>query len=105
VKEQLIELLELAECRFDYGSLVGHPARLEPDGTVIKEHRRWDVDQFGLPAEEIELRAFGNGQYYGRFMLTPKPGSAPSLQARLVAVTLADQAGQALSSTEVGHPG
>jgi hypothetical protein len=105
VKGQLIELLELAECRFEYGSLVGHPARLEADGAVIKGHRRWDVGQFGLPSEEIELRTFGNGQYYGRFMLTPKPGSAPSLQARLVAVTLADQAGRALSSNEVTRPG
>jgi len=103
VKEQLIELLELDGCRFEYGSLVGHPARLEPDGTVIKGHSRWDVGQFGLPSEEIELRTFGNGQYYGRFMLTPKPGSAPSLQARLVAVTLADQAGRALSSSEVAR--
>jgi hypothetical protein len=105
VKEQLIQLLELDECRFEYGSLVGHPARLEPDGTVIQGHRVWDVGQFGLPAEEIELRTFGNGQFYGRFMLAPKPGSAPSLQARLVAVTLADQAGRALSSAEVARPG
>jgi uncharacterized protein DUF4118 len=105
VKDQLIELLELTGCRFEYGSLVGQPARLEADGTVIKGHRNWDVSQFGLPSEEIELRTFGNGQYYGRFMLTPKPGSKPSLQARLVAVTLADQAGRALSSSEVTHPG
>jgi hypothetical protein len=28
---------------------------------------------------------FGDGQYFGRFMLTPEPGSAPSLRARLVA--------------------
>ena len=103
VKEQLAELLELDECRFEYGSLVGHPARLEPDGTVIKGHRSWDVEQFGLPGEEIELRTFGNGQYYGRFMLTPKPGAAPSLQARLVAVTLADQAGRALGTTGAGR--
>jgi hypothetical protein len=51
------------------------------------------VELAGMPAEEIELRTFGNGQYYGRFMLTPTPGSKPALQARLVAVTLADLAG------------
>ncbi len=100
VKDQLIELMNLDECRFEYGSLVGHPARLEPDGTVTRGHRTWDVDQFGLPREDIELRTFGNGQYYGRFMLRPKPGSMPSLQARLVAVTLADQAGRALGVSE-----
>jgi hypothetical protein len=58
---------------------------------------RWEVETVGLPAGEIELRVFGGGQYYGRFMMTPKPGSRPSLQARLVAVTLADQAGRALA--------
>jgi hypothetical protein len=57
------------------------------------------VEESGLPGEEIELRTFGNGQYYGRFMMKPKPGSKPSLQARLVAVTLADQAERAFSAT------
>jgi hypothetical protein len=53
-----------------------------------------------LPGEEIELRTFGNGQYYGRFMLKAKPCSKPPLQARLVAVALADQAGRALAAGE-----
>jgi len=100
VKEQLTEVLDLAECRFEYGSLTGHPPRLQPDGTVLDGHRRLDVEQFGFPSGEIELRAFANGQFYGRFMLRPKPDSRPSLQARLVAVTLADQAGQAIGSAQ-----
>jgi hypothetical protein len=58
------------------------------------------VTRSGLPGEEIELRTFGNGQYYGRFMLKPKLGSKPSLQARLVAVTLANQAGRALGASQ-----
>lgn len=98
VREQLIALLDLQECRFEYGSLLGHPPRLESDGTVLAGRGRWDVETVGLPAGEIELRVFGNGQYYGRFMMRPKPGSRPSLQARLVAVTLADQAGRALAA-------
>jgi glutamate synthase domain-containing protein 3 len=64
---------------------------------------RWDVELAGLPGEEIELRTFGSGQYYGRFMLTAKPGSRPSLQARLVAVTLAGQAGQAFGATRTAR--
>ena len=98
VREQLVRLLDLASCRFEYGMLLGHPPRLERDGTVRTGHGRWDVEEAGLPAEEVELRVFGNGQYYGRFMLTPNPGSRPSLQARLVAVTLADQSGRALAA-------
>jgi hypothetical protein len=101
VREQLTGLLDLEKCRFEYGSLLGHPPRLEQDGTVVAGRAgfgRVDVERAGLPAEEIELRTFGNGQYYGRFMMTARPGSRPSLQARLVAVTLAGQAGRALAS-------
>lgn len=101
VKEQLTGLLDLEGSRFEYGSLLGHPPRLEPDGTVTAGHTRWDVEQWGLPREEIEVRTFGNGQYYGRFMLKARPGSKPSLQARLVAVTLADQAGRALGASQI----
>ena len=28
------------------------------------------MEESGPPGEEIELRTFGNGQYYGRFMMT-----------------------------------
>jgi len=105
VREQLIEVLDLQECRFEYGTLLGHPPRLEPDGTIMPGHRSWDVEQSTLPAEEIELRVFGNGQFYGRFMLRPKPESRPSLQARLVAVTLADQAGRAFGISQAARRG
>jgi hypothetical protein len=100
VNGELSRLLDLKGARFEYGSLLGHPPRLEPDGTIAVGLSRWDIEQWGLPGEEIELRTFGNGQYYGRFMLKAKPGSKPSLQARLVAVALADQAGRALAAGE-----
>jgi hypothetical protein len=98
VKTQLVGLLDLEGCRFEYGSLLGRPPRLEADGSIVARGARWDVDRLGLPAAEIELRTFGNGQYYGRFMLAPRPGRRPPLQARLVAVTLADQAGRAFAA-------
>jgi len=66
---------------------------------VVVGRRTWDVERKGWPQEEIELRATGNGHYYGRFMPAPAPGAEPaSLQARLVAVTLADQAGAAMAT-------
>jgi K+-sensing histidine kinase KdpD len=40
VREQLIVVLGLAGCRFEYGSLLGHPPRLEPDGVVMAGHIR-----------------------------------------------------------------
>ncbi|WP_432182865.1 DUF4118 domain-containing protein [Streptomyces sp. NBC_00063] len=98
VRHQLTELLGLRACRFEYGTLMGQPPRLQPDGTVAVGRKRWDVDSKGWPDGETELRAYGNGHYLGRFMLTPGPGSVPPLQARLVAVTLADQTGAALDT-------
>jgi hypothetical protein len=103
VRQQLVGLLDLEGARFEYGTLLGHPPRLEPDGTVTVGRSRWDVELAGLPAEEIELRTFGNGQYYGRFMLSARPSSRPSLQARLVAVTLAGQAGRAFGATQTAR--
>jgi Domain of unknown function (DUF4118) len=95
VNGRLTELLGLESCRFEYGTLVGKPARLEPDGSVLAGYRHWDVDEFGFPDGEVEIRTFSGGQYIGRFMCKPRPESRPSLQARVVAVTLADQAGRA----------
>jgi hypothetical protein len=92
-------MLDLADCRFEYGKLLGQPPRLEPDGTVTTRYGHYPVDQSGLPQEEVELRTFSNGQYVGRFMLAPKPGSRPSRRARLVAVALADLAGHAAGSS------
>jgi hypothetical protein len=58
----------------------------------------WDVERAGPPAE-FELRVFGGGQYYGRFVLRPGTGSRLPLQARLVAVALAQQVGRAYSGS------
>ncbi|MEV6861262.1 DUF4118 domain-containing protein [Streptosporangium subroseum] len=102
VTAQLIDLLSLRGCRFEYGSLIGHPPRLEQDGTVVWDRKNWDVDRLGLPDREIELRTIGNGHFYGRFMLDPTPGAVPPLQARLVAVILADQVGATLDTAGNG---
>ncbi|WP_308404241.1 MULTISPECIES: DUF4118 domain-containing protein [Streptomyces] len=103
VRRQLIELLGLRGCRFEYGTLLGQPPRLEQDGTVVVGRRPWDVGTSGWPEAEIELRAYGNGHYFGRFMLDPAPGPMPALKARLVAVTLADQAGAALDTAGLAN--
>jgi Domain of unknown function (DUF4118) len=99
VRGQLVELLDLQDCRFEYGRLLGQPPRLEPDGSVVTRYGRYPVDSAGLPSEDVELRTFSNGQYIGRFMLTPAPGSAPSRRARLVAVSLAGLVGHALGAS------
>jgi len=84
--------------RFEFGSLLTLPPRLEPDGSVTTRHGRWDVERDGLPPE-LELRVpVDGGQYYGRFPLKPHPGAKPSLQARLVAISRAGQAGRAFAA-------
>ena len=42
VRDQLIGVLGLDGCWFEYGLLLGHPPRLEPDGTVMASHIRWE---------------------------------------------------------------
>ena len=99
VRQQLSDLLDLQDCRFEYGLLLGQPPQLDQDGVVRGHYGPLVFERHVMPGEEIELRVSGNGQYYGRFMMRPKPGARPSLQARLTAVTLADLAGQALGAT------
>jgi hypothetical protein len=108
VSRQLVGLLGLRGCRFEYGTLIGHPPRLLDNGTISWGRRRWDADRDGLPDEELELRVVHNGHFHGRFMLRAAPGAAPSLAARLVAVTLATQVGvafDAVSDLPGGHLG
>jgi Domain of unknown function (DUF4118) len=101
VRKQLIEVLDLKDCRFEYGKLLGQPPRLEPDGSVMTRYGHYPVDSSGLPPEDVEIRTFSNGHYVGRFMLTPNPAARPSHRARLVAVALADLAGHAVNSGSV----
>jgi len=106
VRRELTDLLGLrASCRFEYGTLMGQPPRLRNDGGATVGRRSWDVDGAGWPAGDIELRAYGSGHYLGRFMLTPGPGPVPPLQARLVALTLADQTGIGAGHGRTGQEG
>src|SRR5262249_59777923 len=76
----------------------GPGAGLQPDSTVVAGRSHWDMEHAGLPSEEIELRTFGNGQHYGRFMLRPKSPSWPSRRLRLVTIAVAEQAGRAFAA-------
>ena len=98
VRGQLTSLLDLQECRYEPGMLLGQAA--SPGARWQHPDQRRPVgyrDRWPAPGE-TELRVLSNGQYLGRFMLTPNPGSRPPLQARLVAATLADLTGRALGA-------
>ncbi|MEU7599811.1 DUF4118 domain-containing protein [Streptomyces sp. NPDC040724] len=105
VRRELVGLLGLRGCRFEYGTLMGRLPRLEHDGSVwlvggsvITEYADW-------PEGETELRVVGGGHYYGRFLLDARPGPLPAEQARQVAVALAAQAGAALDTAGLSHQG
>jgi K+-sensing histidine kinase KdpD len=97
---QLTRLLSLSRCRYQDGAAgIGSPPRLLRDGQVAFGDSIWDTDHEGLPTGvDTELLVEAGGLLQGRFLLTPGPGTRATLEQRLVAVALADQAGAALAS-------
>ena len=103
VTGQLIRVLSLDSCRFQYGAAgLGRPARMRHDGTVMTAQQQpWDAGEGFPPGTDTELLVESGGVFQGRFLMTPSPGARPSLEQRLLAVALADQVGAALAT---GHP-
>ena len=96
---QLSRLLALRSCRFQYGVAgLGRPARLQHDGRLMTGDRVGDIEGDGLPAD-TELLAENHGILQGRFLMSPHPGSRPTLEQRLVAIAFADQVGAALAAS------
>ncbi|WP_155356953.1 DUF4118 domain-containing protein [Acrocarpospora macrocephala] len=103
VARHLTQILYLRRCHFEYGPPQGGLPRMEEDGTIVLGHRRLDVERHGLPDREIELPVVGDDYCYGRYLLRPAPGTRPSRQARLAAVSLADQVGNVLAAATSHH--
>ena len=103
VCDQLTRLLGLSACRFQDGAAgIGNPPRLLRDGRVVTGGQTWDAELVGLPpGRDTELLAEAGGLLQGRFLLTPGPAARPTLEQRLVAVGLADQAGAALAGARL----
>ncbi|MFE2167154.1 DUF4118 domain-containing protein [Streptomyces sp. NPDC059447] len=104
VRQELVGLLGLRGCRFEYGTLMGHLPRLEHGGGVWLRRPGRVTEYADWPDGETELRVVGGGHYYGRYLLDAYPGlPLPPEEARLVAVALAAQAGAALDSAGLPH--
>ena len=97
-----VGLLGLEGARFEYGSLLGHPPRLEPDGTVTVGRSRGMLSCQACPRTRSSCAPSATAGTTAA-VFKAEPGSKPSLQARLVAVTLADQAGRAFSATHAAR--
>lgn len=101
VERQLVDLLDLDACVFRAAISRDLP-ELRPDGSVRRDGRVVDVDRSGLPTDsQIQLLAQNAGVAKGEFLLTASAHVAqPALEARLVAVALADQVGAALAAAD-----
>jgi hypothetical protein len=98
VADQIVQVMGLEKCRFDYGTGLDYP-RLEPDGSIRWHGQSWAVDSFGLPADkDTELVVESGGRFMGRFLLRANPRIRPSRAERMVAVALAAQVGAALGA-------
>ncbi|HEY0813548.1 MAG TPA: DUF4118 domain-containing protein [Pseudonocardia sp.] len=99
VAGQIRDVLELDACRFTPGPAQSG-ARIDRDGRVFWNDREVDVEHEGLPTmDEIHLPVENRGCVYGHYVLTSATRiRRPELEQRLVAVTLAEQVGAALST-------
>lgn len=106
VSTQIMDVLGVERCEFRQGQPGSRP-RLNADGSVTRDGRPQDVDRHGLPTDdEIELPVEHHGRVIGRFVLVSATRVAyPSLDQRLVAVTLAEQAGAALAGAATDREG
>jgi len=104
VAAQLVQLLGLRSCRFEYGRAgLGQPGRIENDGQVTVGGSPFDVAQFGLPRTSgTELLVESGGRLQGRFLMQPDPAARPTREQLLVAVAFADQVGAALGTDHHG---
>ena len=107
---QLTELLTLKEARFE--ALPAHDARprIGRNGSLAGVHERRygrlpdGAGGFELPEGGVELPVLARGQHIGRFLLSPTPGVAVSLEQRMVAVAIADQVAAVWLPAPAGVP-
>jgi hypothetical protein len=109
-QHEITALLGLASCRFEtFPDEDDEPRpRLCRNGTVeaqtlfrFRRSRNGRVG-FELPPEGVELEVLARGRHVGRFVLIPNPGTATTIDDRLMTVAIADQVGAAWPSPPDG---
>jgi Domain of unknown function (DUF4118) len=95
---ELVSLLALLGCRFEVEPTGPTLPVLERSGRVEAPYRRvGSTGELALPPLGVRLPVVGAGRQVGSLVLEPDPAVGVSLEARLVAVALADQLGAALA--------
>jgi hypothetical protein len=96
-ERELTELLGLSACVFTHDVPPTGLPRIERDGALSGARtRRFVNGEFALPPEGVDLPVVHRGQRVGSFVLSPRSDVGVSLEQRVVAIAIADQAGAAL---------
>jgi hypothetical protein len=98
VQAELIGLLSLRDCRFEAPPFTSELPRLERNGAIGGDHRRWISGEYTLPEQGAEIPVLGRGKVYGRLVLIPDLSVGVSIEERIVAVALSDQLGAAFAA-------
>jgi Domain of unknown function (DUF4118) len=102
---ELTALMSLVDCRFEVDATGPVLPVLERSGRIETPYRRVGADgELALPPVGVRLPVVGGGHQIGSLVLEPDPLIGVTLEARLVAVALADQLGAALESRGRDHP-
>lgn len=98
VVAEVTVLLSLVGCRFEIEATGPVLPVLERSGRIETPHRRVGPDgELALPPLGVRLPVVGDGHQVGSLVLDPDPNLGVTVEARLVAVALADQLGAAIA--------
>jgi hypothetical protein len=98
VAVELESLLGLRNCWFETSQSDRPVPTIDRNGDVSWGRIWWGFDSLGLPGKEITLEVEHDQRRLGRFVLVAEPGTRVRRNQLLAAVTLAEQAGAALSA-------
>jgi hypothetical protein len=94
---ELTGLLQLKDCRFDRAALDDILPRLDRTGLIEGEHHfRFRSGAFELP-DVLQLEVLAHAVEVGRFVMWSTPDTGAPLEARVVAVAIADQVGASIA--------
>jgi Domain of unknown function (DUF4118) len=99
VTTELTSLMDLVGCRYEVAATGPALPILERSGRIETPYRRVGPDgELALPPLGVRLPVLGGGHQVGSLVLDPDPTIGVTLEARVVAVALADQLGAALAA-------
>jgi len=97
VTAELMGLLKLKDCYFEWAPFIASLPTIEPSGYVERHEWRWTGEGFELPSSGVQVPVVSGGKTVGRFVLVPTPGVGVRPEARMIAVALADHVGVVVS--------